>query len=107
MSHSTATLLVNMKSVDDFLKRFHISNDVDEVFTSGCCYWFAYILFVRFIRDRAVIMYDETANHFGTKISKRVYDITGDVTDKYHWVPWDSITDESHRERIVKDCIKF
>lgn len=107
MSRSIATLLADMKSVDDFLKRFHTSKDVDDVFTSGCCYWFAYILFVRFIRDGAVIMYDETANHFGTMISGCVYDVTGDVTDKYNWVPWDSITDEIHRERIVKDCIKF
>lgn len=96
-----------MSSVDNFLKRFHESMDIDEVFTSGCCYWFAYILFVRFIRDGAVIMYDEVANHFGTKIAGRVYDISGDVTEKYKWVTWDSITDELHRERIIRDCIKF
>lgn len=96
-----------MSSVDNFLKRFHESRDIDEVFTSGCCYWFSYILFVRFIRDGAVIMYDEVANHFGTKIAGRVYDISGDVTEKYKWVTWDSITDELHRERIIRDCIKF
>ena len=96
-----------MKEVNDFLKRFHSSEDVDEIFTCGCCYWFAAILFGRFIRDGATIMYDDIANHFGTRIKGRVYDITGDVTDTYTWVPWESITDKSHRERIIRDCIMF
>ena len=96
-----------MKTVDNFLKRFHESKDIDDVFTSGCCYWFAYVLFGRFIRDGATIMYDVVANHFGTRVFGKVYDITGDVTDKYDWVPWDSITDEAHRNRIIRDCIKF
>lgn len=91
--------------ISKFISRFY--GDSKTAFTSGACYWFAYILFGRFIREGATIMYDEVANHFGTRIFGKVYDITGDVTDKYHWVPWDSITDESHRERIVKDCIKF
>lgn len=96
-----------MKDVENFLKRFHSSENVDEVFTCGCCYWFAAVLFGRFIRDGATIMYDEVANHFGTRIKGRVYDITGDVTDKYKWVPWESITDSAHRARIVRDCIMF
>ena len=96
-----------MKDVENFLKRFHSSESVDDVFTRGCCYWFAAIMFRRFIRDGSTIMYDEVANHFGTRIKGRVYDITGDVTDKYKWVPWDSITDSSNRARIVRDCIMF
>jgi hypothetical protein len=52
-------------------------------------------------------MYDEAANHFGTRIKGKVYDITGDVTTKYKWVPWESITDSSLRARIVRDCIMF
>lgn len=96
-----------MKDVENFLKRFHSSENVDEVFTCGCCYWFAAVLFGRFIRDGATIMYDEVANHFGTRVKGRVYDITGDVTDKYKWVPWEFITDSAHRARIVRDCIMF
>lgn len=95
-----------MKDVERFLKRFHSSENINEVFTCGCCYWFAAVLFGRFIRDGATIMYDEVANHFGTRIKGKVYDITGDVTDKYKWVPWESITD-SHRTRIVLDSIMF
>lgn len=96
-----------MKDVENFLKRFHLSENVDEVFTCGCCYWFAAVLFGRFIRDGATIMYDEVANHFGTRIQGKVYDITGDVTNKYKWVSWESITDSSLRARIVRDCIMF
>ena len=96
-----------MKDVENFLKRFHLSENVDEVFTCGCSYWFAAVLFGRFIRDGATIMYDEVANHFGTRIKGKVYDITGDVTTKYKWVPWESITDSSLRARIVRDCIMF
>lgn len=97
-----------MNDVQNFLSRFHSAGDVDTVFiTSGCCYWFAAVLFGRFIRDGAEIMYDQALNHFGTKIKGRVYDITGDVTDKYTWEPWSDVNNELLRKRIVRDCIMF
>ncbi len=97
-----------MDEVNKFLKRFHIDdNKVDTVFTSGCCYWFAYILYRRFIRDGAVVMYASIDNHFGTKVFGKVYDITGDVTYKYDWKPWLDFGDEIEKERIVHDCIMF
>lgn len=96
-----------MNEVNEFLKRFHTSDDIDTVFTNGCCYWFAMILYRRFIRNEAKIMYDAVENHFGTMVGDRVYDITGDITDKYHWVPWLDIKDESLVRRIVRDCIMF
>lgn len=82
-----------MNEVDNFLKRFHTDNNIDKVFTGNCCYWFALILFRRFIRDGAVIVYDKTMNCFGTKIKGRVYDITGDVTANHNWVPWTEVYD--------------
>lgn len=93
--------------MDKFLARFHESENVDTVFTNGCCYWFAMILFIRFINEYAAIMYDQTVNHFGTMIDGRIYDITGDVTDKYNWKPWSELDDELLRKRIVRDCIDF
>lgn len=96
-----------MNDIADFLKRFHSSDNIDEVFQNGCCYWFAYILFARFLKSGAFIVYDEVANHFGTKIGDRVYDITGDVTDKYSWKGWLGFSDERHKERIIHDCIMF
>lgn len=96
---------VTVSDINQFLSRFAGSSE--SVFTNGCCYWFAYILFGRFIREGATIMYDEVANHFGTRIRGRVYDITGDVTDSYKWETWESMTDELHRQRIIRDCINF
>ena len=93
--------------VSDFLKRFHFHTDIDEVFTNGCCYWFANILYHRFLNTGATIMYDEVINHFGTMIGNKIYDITGDVTDKYNWVSWDSIHDTALKSRIIRDCIMF
>ena len=97
-------------TVLNFIKRFTFSGSYEEVvhcFTHGCCYWFAYILFRRFLQDGAKLMYDEIDNHFGTLIGDKVYDITGDVTDKYDWSEWDQLRDASLRKRIVRDCIMF
>lgn len=80
---------------------------VCDIFTSGCCYWMAYILAERFRDDDAIIMYDEVMNHFGTMIDGVVYDITGDVTGFYDWQPWDSIDDALLRSHIIRDCINF
>ena len=88
-----------------FIDRFKKYDTVEENFTQGCCYWFAVILSLRF--PESEIMYDEIMNHFGTKIGDAVYDITGDVTDKFKWVRWADITDEPHRERIIKYCVNF
>lgn len=52
-------------------------------------------------------MYDEVANHFGTKVDGAVYDITGDVSLKFKWKDWNSITDEALLSRIRRDCIMF
>lgn len=97
-----------MMDVAQFLKRFHFSEDITDVFSNGCCYWFAKILYDRFAPTHgATIMYDEVINHFGTKINGRVYDITGDVTFKHEWKPWSEVDDELLRARIIRDCIMF
>lgn len=96
-----------MDNVEEFLNRFHLSSNIDEVFTSGCCYWFAFILFRRFIRDGATIMYDEVENHFGTRINGIAFDITGNVTEKYKWIEWVNLNDDAHKKRIIQECIMF
>lgn len=85
-----------------------------DTFTCGCCYWFAYILFERFYdpdawHEDVELMYDQIENHFGCRIDGAVYDITGDVTEKYKWETWISVinADELHAERIIRDCIEF
>ena len=92
----------------NFIKRFHDYNDnVTDVFTNGCCYYFARDLAFRFFRTEAEIMYDPVACHFGTKVDGRVYDITGDVTDSYRWEPWKDFDDVLEKARIILDCILF
>ena len=96
------------KTIENFLSRFHYyGNNINDVFTLGCCYWFALILLLRFAKEDAEIMYDQVMCHFGTKINDRVYDITGDVTDRYQWIPWSEVDDELLRKRIIRDCIMF
>ena len=84
-----------------------IRKDTIETFTCGCCWWFAYILSVRFFEYNPRIMIDYVANHFGCKIGEEVYDITGIVTKEYKWKPWDECADEALKRRIIEDCIMF
>ena len=88
----------------------HFQNDgTKNVFTSGCCYWFARILYERFKSeyDLVKIMYDPVANHWVTQIVNRLYDITGDVTSQYHVIDWDDYSDTIHKARLTKQCIKL
>lgn len=94
----------------DFISCFTLGGrrqEVAETFTSGCCYWFAKVLELRF---GGAIVYDPVNNHFATQIGCRVYDITGDVTEEYvsPWVPWSTYELGSGcRRGIERDCINF
>ena len=95
--------------IEQFITRFQKTSktkDINEVFTCGCCYWFAAILCMRFPNE-ARMMYDQVANHFMVKYNSRLYDITGDVTDLYNAEPWDGLEDDLLRRRIIRDCIMF
>lgn len=94
--------------VELFIQHFtNVGNNqnIIEVFTCGCCYWFAHILCSRF--ENAKMMYDPIINHFVAQIGDRLYDITGDVTDKYKVVEWEHFDDELEKQRIVDYCITF
>lgn len=53
-------------------------------------------------------MYDVTENHFVAQIGDRLFDITGDVTDRYYNViEWEKYDDKLHKERLIRDCINF
>ena len=92
------------KTVLKFIANFQNDGTI-ETFTRGCCYWFAYILHERF--PDSFITYDEIINHFGCYIDGVVYDITGDVSDKYNWVFWDTIESQDPKLHsiIVRDCV--
>ena len=98
-----------------FLGRFSTTGDgtgtrweVVEAFTQGGCYWLAFILKSRFEHEfGAEIMVDYVANHFGCRIGGKVYDITGDATERYNWEPWSECKNEALRRRIIDGCIMF
>ena len=67
--------------VHRFIERFtEHGPQVERCFCHGCCYWFAWVLTERF--PGAEVVYDALSNHFAAQIGERVYDITGDVTDR-------------------------
>jgi hypothetical protein len=90
----------------DFCKQFR-SLGAENCFSNGMCYWFAHILKERFIHESTEIMYAEIPNHFACRINDRIYDITGDITDKYNWESWErfSFKDFALTERIIRDCV--
>ena len=97
-----------MIDVTQFLKRFHFSEDITDVFSNGCCYWFCYILTARF---GGITLYEPVEGHFIQKIGDAFYDVRGEVTDKYInnekllcWESYESV-DSLHYSHIVRDCI--
>lgn len=99
-----------MNDVISFISHFTSNSDKNQcidVFNGQCSYWFAMILFRRFIRVGATIMCDKNKNHFGTRINGRVYDITGDVTSRYSWASWLDMTDDSQKAEIISKYIMF
>lgn len=94
-----------------FIDRFTLGGcreQVTEAFTCGCCYWFARVLYERFrLYGASEIVYDEIENHFGCKVDGRIYDICGDVTERYDWGSWPIWEDPSLTSKILRDCIEF
>ena len=99
-----------MKDVMNFINVFTSSNnnkEIIDVFSKcKCSYWFATILFRRFILNQATIVYDVQKRHFGTRIGNHVYDITGIVTDKYTWEVWVSVNKDI-KDAITNELIMF
>ena len=94
--------------VNKFINHFHKvspTGNITQVFTRGCCYWFAHILCSRF--EEARMMYDSVRNHFVAEINHRLYDITGDVTGLYNVVSWHEFDDELQKPRIISYCVDF
>lgn len=88
-----------------FIQHFHGS---ETVFTDGCCYWFGYILQGRFQDAEAV--YLPVTGHFVTRINGLLYDVTGDVTEKFadekqvSWAEMDGY-DRSVKDRVIRDSV--
>lgn len=79
-----------------------------EIFTGGCCYWFAYILKGRF--PDAEFVYLPVTGHFVSRIDNRLYDATGDVTEAFAdepRIPWDEMDqfDSNVRKSVERDVV--
>ena len=104
-------------TVMKFIARFTNNGkrrEVIDCFTSGCCYWFAEILWNRFalevVNINCDIVYDPIINHWACQIDGIIYDITGVITrDEYQWESWVKFQykDELLTKRLYRDCINF
>lgn len=93
-----------LKFIDKF--KFIHKKEIEEVFTTGNCYYFALILKERF---EGSIYYLPIENHFITKIDKFYFDITGLVEPKEQPMNWKMFQyeDEKLCKRVTRDCITF
>ncbi|MDD5021840.1 MAG: hypothetical protein PHR82_06925 [Endomicrobiaceae bacterium] len=87
-----------------FIKRFAGSEDT---FLYGCCYWFAFILHIRF---GGKIAYEPIEGHFIAVIQGVAYDIRGDVTNLYGkttLIDWECYREKDplHAAHIERDCV--
>lgn len=72
-------------------------NVLENTFTKGFCYYFAIIMQTRFPGGQ--ILYDKEYAHFVYKYNNKLYDITGNVTKKYHNLS------AKWNDTITKQCI--
>lgn len=91
-----------------FIKKFKFAHkkELEHIFTSGNCYYFAVILKDRFGGE---IYYLPIANHFVCKIKNKFYDILGEAgfTEKpYLWANYKS-QDEKSYIATLRNCILF
>ena len=93
-----------LRFIRDF-KRFD-TGQVTRTFTNGYCYWFAFILHNRF--PNSEIVYYSAGNHFACKIGNRIFDVTGDITNKnLFFEPWEEYQkcEPLESSRIIKYCV--
>ena len=77
--------------------------DITQAFTQGYCYWFAAILHSRF--PESEIVYEPSWGHFLTRISERLYDIRGDVTQLYEGAVLSPPAEWSQTRSIIGGCV--
>jgi len=88
-------------------KQYEQGDVLHRTFTNGYCYYFAIILQERFGGE---ILYDPIEGHFVTRILDdyfgiHLYDITGEVTNKYDWSILQPKTYWMKNGRIIRGVI--
>lgn len=90
--------------MDDNILRFIGLFHNDPIYLNGLCYWFGMILMLRF---NGSLKYTDNG-HFVCEINNKLYDATGDVTEKYkRCVRWTKLMEEDCllANRILHECI--
>ena len=87
-----------------FIQTFKRHYGIPDVFHHNTGYWFAFILFRRFLKEGAKILYSNQQNRFAVRIAGRVYDIDGETTGVMSFGLWDQENEEI-RGRVNKDNI--
>lgn len=94
--------------VEEFIEKFKFiyAKELETVFTTGNCYYFALILKEHFGGE---IYYLQIENHFICKIENKYYDITGRIEPKESPDKWSNFKniDSALYKRIKRDCIDF
>ena len=96
--------------INNFKNRVKNTNEVENLFLNGNCYYFAIILKSRF--PKMDIIYSTIDNHFMCLYDYHIYDIRGDITniksiyDLYLWDNYKNF-DKTHYKRIIKYCINL
>lgn len=89
----------------DFINNFKSGNKevLEDIFTNGFCYWFAFILRSRF---GGKIYYNQIMNHFAAMINECLYDITGIISSE-GFEDWEATKelDSLLSKRVIRDCI--
>ena len=99
-------------SIEDFIRKIRnplAGGQVENIFLHGFCYYFSIILKEKF--PKGTILYSPSLNHFIFLYNSEIWDITGNVSDKYDYrelVIWDEWRDDILlRQRIIRDCIEM
>lgn len=100
---------IDSQDIEQFISKFRTPETI-KVFTEGCCYWFAHILYTRFSMTHKdpEIWYNAVSGHFATKINGKIYDITGEIKDPDDkWIKWDEYLtiEPSYSVVVINGCI--
>ena len=74
-----------MNGVAEFISGFHRHESVTEVFTEDQSYWFAVILFMKYIKFGAQIVCKE--HKYAVRIGDGLWNISGRIKDDGLWNP--------------------
>ena len=103
--------MFELEDVEEFINEFKSSHkeEIEELFTTGYCYYFAVIMDARFFQG-GFITYIPIYNHFCYSIYGKLFDIKGEITDKEMIKlaePWEQykLKDNKETNRLLRDCI--